>query len=111
VINIDDVMAKLAEAAADGMDDAMQHLLTESRKLAPIEEGTLERSGTATTASEGDAVEGAVSYNTPYAVIQHEKTGYRHDAGRQAKYLEDPWVAEADTMGDIIATAMRKAID
>lgn len=110
MINIEDIMGKLTRAAEDGMDDAMQHLLTESRNQAPIEEGTLERSGKATTAVQGDEVLGAVSYNTVYAARQHEETSWHHDRGRKAKYLEDPMHTEASTIGDILATATRSAL-
>ena len=37
----------------------------------------------------------AVSYDTPYAIRQHEDLSYKHDAGRKAKYLEDPLNAAA----------------
>lgn len=37
-----------------------------------------------------DGKSGTVSYDTPYAVVQHEVTWYRHRPGRKAKYLEDP---------------------
>jgi len=30
-----------------------------------------------------------VSYNTPYAVYQHEDLTLHHEKGRKAKYLED----------------------
>ena len=109
-LNVDAVLAQLMEAAEEGMTDAMQHLLQVARTQTPIEEGTLERGGTATTQRTSDAVLGAVSFHGPYAARQHEEMGWRHDAGRKAKYLEDPMHTEAGVMGDLIATAMRQAI-
>ena len=38
-----------------------------------------------------DGKQGAVSYDTPYAIRQHEELGYRHAEGRIAKYLEIPF--------------------
>ncbi len=39
-----------------------------------------------------------VSYNVPYAAVQHEEVGYHHYNGRQAKYLSsvmsDPGVQD-----------------
>lgn len=96
------------QGAARGLRLAAEHLLTESRALVPIEEGTLERSGVASV-DEGDLT-AAVSYDQPYAVRQHEELNYRHDAGRQAKYLEQPARAEAGTMLDIIAAQVRRAL-
>lgn len=61
-------------------------LLDESRKQVPIETGALSRSGS--VSQEGFSA--TVSYDTPYAVRQHESMTYRHAAGRKAKYLEDP---------------------
>lgn len=61
-------------------------LLDESRKQVPLDTGALSRSGGVST----DGLEATVYYDTPYAIIQHEKTGLNHQRGRKAKYLEDP---------------------
>ncbi|MFE6384758.1 hypothetical protein [Nocardiopsis dassonvillei] len=84
----------------------MEHLLGESRKQVPIEEGTLERSGTAVT----DGLQGAVYYDTVYARRQHEETTWRHDPGRKAKYLERPAMEEKDAMLKLVAAQVRRAI-
>jgi hypothetical protein len=52
----------------------------------------------------------AVSYDTPYAVRQHEELSYRHDPGRTAKYLEGPLREEKDTILAIIAAQVRRAL-
>lgn len=98
----------LRGAAAEGLRLAAEHLLQASRERVPIEEGTLERSGTVTV--DEAALQAAVSYDTPYAVRQHEDMSLRHDAGRHAKYLEGPARSEADTMQDIIAARIRRAL-
>lgn len=72
--------------AARGLQLALEHVLAESNKLVPLEEGTLQRSGQ--VAMDANALVGTVSYGTPYAVRQHEETGWTHAPGRQAKYLE-----------------------
>ena len=109
-INVDQIMGRIIDAAHEGMTDAVQHLLTEARRRTPIEEGTLERGGTATTAVQGDQVLGAVSFHGPYAARQHEELTWRHDAGRTAKYLERPMHSEAGTMGDLIGRRMRDVL-
>ncbi|WKX70046.1 hypothetical protein [Streptomyces sp. XD-27] len=96
------------EGAARGLRLAAEHVLDRTRAQVPIEEATLERSGTATV-DETDLT-AAVSYDTPYAVRQHEELGYRHDAGRKAKYLEDPLNQEAATVAEIIAAAVRRSL-
>ena len=89
---------------------AAEHVLSEATKLVPIEEGTLSRSGTTSTARDGLTVIAAVSYDTPYARRQHEDMSYRHDQGRQAKYLEGPLRAEAGTVAKIVAAGVGKAL-
>ncbi|MBD2760072.1 hypothetical protein IEE94_11190 [Yimella sp. cx-573] len=100
----------LQAGALDGMTDAVQHLKTSAQDLTPIEEGTLERSATATTATSGDLIQGAVSFHGPYAARQHEELSWRHDSGRQAKYLEQPMHTEADTMGRLIAASIQSRL-
>lgn len=106
--NGDAVLRGTRAGAARGLRLGAEHVLQVSRGRAPIEEGTLERSGTATV--DEDGLRAAVAYDTPYSVRQHEEMDYRHDAGRTAKYLEQPMVEEADTVGEIIAAEMRRAL-
>lgn len=114
-------MAKLVgsinlEAAVQGVEDgparkrallkALEHLLGASRQLVPHEEGTLERSGRVTVLVPGKL--GAVVYDTPYAVRQHEELDYQHDPGRTAKYLETPMTTERAVMLALMAAELRK---
>ncbi|OII60969.1 hypothetical protein BJP40_08350 [Streptomyces sp. CC53] len=93
---------------ARGLRLAAEHVLTESRRIVPIEEAALERSGVATV--DESSLTAAVSYDTPYAVRQHEELTYRHDAGRTAKYLERPLAEEAATVAEIIAAQVRRSL-
>lgn len=102
--NDDDVLALVEEAVARGLQAGADLLLDESNRLAPIETGDLIRSGRA----EADEEEAAVGYNTPYAVRQHEDLSYRHDAGRQAKFLETALNHNADRIIDTIADEIRE---
>lgn len=94
--------------AVRGLRLAVEHVLAESRRIVPIEEGTLERSGVGTV--DERTLTGAVSYDTPYAVYQHERLDLRHDAGRTAKYLERPMREQAQRVGEIIAAAVRRSL-
>lgn len=96
------------EGGARGLRLAAEHVLAKSRERVPIEEGTLERSGVATV-DESDLT-AAISYDTPYAVRQHEELNYHHDAGRTAKYLEDPLNEQTDTVAEIIAAQVRRSL-
>lgn len=93
-----------ARRASDrGLTAAAEHILGVSRNRVPIEEGTLMRSGS-TDVADGEAV---ISYDTPYAVRQHEELSYRHAPGRTAKYLENPLREEASTVRDILVREAR----
>jgi hypothetical protein len=102
------VEARLREAAGDGLTAAAEHLLGASRARAPIEEGTLERSGAA--AVDREALRAVVSYDTPYAARQHEELDWQHDPGRTAKYLEEPAHEEAEAMKALVAAPIRRAL-
>lgn len=104
---------KLAEkqeraGAVRGLKLGTEHLLQASRALVPHEEGTLERSGVPSV--DETQMKGAVSYDTPYAVRQHEELTWQHDEGRQAKYLEDPMISERPIIMDIIAAQIRRSL-
>lgn len=106
--NGDAVLAATRQGAARGLRLAAEHVLEVSRRRVAIEEATLERSGVATV--DESALTAAVSYDTPYAIRQHEEMTYRHDAGRTAKYLEAPMNEEADTVTEIIAAQVRRSL-
>lgn len=95
------------DAAARGVGKAAEHVLGEARRIVPHEEGTLERSGRASAEQSGTTARAAVSFDTPYAVVQHEQTRYRHKKGRRAKYLEGPLNAEQGKAQAIIAAELR----
>ncbi|MEC3977903.1 minor capsid protein [Amycolatopsis sp. H20-H5] len=110
-INVGD-LAKITgatrSATVRGLVLAAEHVLGEARKIVPHEEGTLERSGTASL--DEAALAAAISFDTPYAVRQHEDMSLKHDDGRTAKYLEGPLTAEAATVRELIAAEIRKGL-
>ena len=67
---------------------ALDHLASVSKEQVPLDTGALKNSCTVSVNDDGS--EGTVSYDTPYAVEQHENLVYHHQRGRKAKYLEDP---------------------
>lgn len=87
-------------SANRGVALAAEHLLGESNKNVPHEEGTLERSGTVSTDPANFTA--AVSYDTPYAARQHEDMTLRHNKGRTAKFLENAMNSEVKTAAEII---------
>jgi hypothetical protein len=94
---------QLREGAEAGLSDAAEHIKNESQRRVPIEEATLERSAE----TDVDGLTAAVSYDTPYAVVQHEDTTLAHDPGRTAKYLETALNSERDAVRRLIARRIR----
>jgi hypothetical protein len=84
---------KRAEAAAVKEANA---ILAKAKPLAPREGGDLEATGEVLAPVwQGDVCTVVIGFGgTPetaqYAVEQHERMDYKHEPGRQAKYLEAP---------------------
>lgn len=115
-LNLMAVKAAERAGAVAGLKIAAEHLLQKSRELVPHEEGTLERSGTPADRPgaldvDEENLRAAVSYDTPYAVRQHEELTWQHDEGRQAKYLEEPMNTEQTTMRELIAAQIRRSLE
>lgn len=104
------VAAAIEAASEHGARLGGELVLGESQKVVPIEEGTLQRSGRVDVEDHGSTTVAAISYSGPYAVVQHERLDYRHDAGRTAKYLERPLTSAGPKVAQIIAQAIRQAL-
>ncbi|MEU3476471.1 hypothetical protein [Rhodococcus sp. NPDC006774] len=92
----------ITEAAQTGIYEAAEALLDQAIEKTPVQDGILRASGRATQ----EGLDAAVSFNTPYAVKQHEELGYQHPNGGQAKYLEVPANSFAPMMEQIVAQAI-----
>lgn len=95
-------------AAVRGLSKGTEHLLGASQQIVPLEAGDLAASGTASV--DAGALRGAVSYSGEYAVIQHERSDYRHAGGRQDHFLSTPMHAEAKAITKIITTEIRRGM-
>ena len=104
-IDVGSAVRRSKAGAVRGLTLAVEHILQVSNTHVPIEEGTLERSGKASV--DAGSLRGAVSYDTEYAVVQHEDLTLQHDAGRTAKYLERAMTGERSTARELIARAVR----
>lgn len=83
------VEEEIAKAAIKGMRTTALNILGESQKLVPIDTGILQKSGSIKV-NQG-ALTATISYNTPYALKQHEDVSLNHPKGGEAKYLERPF--------------------
>lgn len=107
--NIAAVQAIVRAALMQGLVMAGEHILNVSNSQVPHEDGDLERSGVVSSSDPSDKTV-AISYDTPYAVRQHEDLSLRHDAGRNAKFLSNACSSEAKTAGRIIARAVKSRV-
>ncbi|MFI6485156.1 hypothetical protein ACIBH1_45110 [Nonomuraea sp. NPDC050663] len=112
------INAAVKAAAVRGLRLAGKHLVKAARDRVPLDQGTLERS--IKESVDETRLIGAVSADTPYALIQHEVPpppdtdekgrSYTHDPGRTWKYLEEPHREQATVMRDIIAAQLKKVL-
>ncbi|MFD6421552.1 hypothetical protein [Streptomyces sp. NPDC060198] len=107
-LDLPQVESALRPAAARGAYLAAEYVLGESQAVVPLDEAALSRSGTASV--DEASLTGAVSYDSPYAVVQHERLDFRHAPGRQAKYLEQPLNAARRQVAAIVAAELRRAM-
>lgn len=89
--------------------DAATEILAESKRQVPRRDSILIRTATKRVAVEGNRVAIEISYNTPYAAIQHEDLSFSHPHGK-AKYLEDPIKAHTPKLKAALEAAYREAI-
>lgn len=106
--NGDIVSAILKANAAEALNHGAELLRGYSQPLAPIDTGILRATGQVTQATPNH-LEAHVSYDTPYAVKQHEELDYRHDEG-QAKYLEAPLEAHRGEISQAIASRIGEGL-
>lgn len=106
---IEEWARQVKEAAADALAETVEQWLEEGNRLVPIEEGTLQNSGT--TEVDRANLQAAVGWgaggSSDYAVIQHEDTSLRHDNGRFAKWGEISGRRIAQTAGQDIAASIK----
>ena len=93
----------------DSCDDLLQKSLLET----PLDSGALRASSKSQIISKASSIiVGQVSFNTVYALIQHEVLWYNHPVvGTKAKYLEDPMKANEQEYIKKIANGVRKGVN
>jgi len=99
---------RMRQGAARGLLLGAEHVLQQAQEVVPLDEGPLQQSGTASV--DEPSLTAMVSYDTPYAVRQHEELDYRHAPGRTAKYLERPLNASRAEVAAIVAAQIRRAM-
>lgn len=106
--NLKTAAVKIVDGVGEGLLVGGEHVLGVSNQQVPLEEGDLARSGA--VSQDGATKRTAISYDTPYAVRQHEDMALKHDAGRNAKFLERAIASEADKVLQIVAVRAKGAM-
>lgn len=102
--------AEVRIATAKALMKSGEYVLGKSMPLVPLDEGDLRASGHVESEK---AMQGSVtvSYNTDYALKQHEDLELKHtEPGTQAKYLEQPGLQAKNKIQDFIKTEIIKAL-
>ncbi|AWN03198.1 hypothetical protein PBI_APPA_16 [Microbacterium phage Appa] len=103
--NLKTAAVKVIDGVGEGLLVGGEHVLGVSNAQAPIEDGDLIRSGA--VSQDGATKRTAISYDTEYAVRQHEDMSLKHDSGRNAKFLEKAINSERDKVLQIVATTAK----
>jgi len=103
---IDEITARIEEAAPFAVVRAAQHVRGVAAELTPKQSGHLVDSADVTAIDDHTA---RVYYPGPYARYQHYELQLKHEHG-QALYLEQPIVTEADACTQIMADTIREAM-
>ena len=101
------VQGDVGRKAQAAVKEAGEHILGKATDIVPHDTGVLQASGKVEIYQQGSSFVAVISYNTPYAVEQHENMNYRHKPGRTAKYLEIPLLTETGAVRRIIVRRMR----
>lgn len=110
--NTNEALARILRGAVQGLNIAAEALLADSKELTPVDTTDLRKTGSVHQASPA-SLTSAVTYDTPYAVVQHENLDFfhptDHNPNAQAKFLEQPAVENRHEYGGIIAAQIRRA--
>lgn len=89
---LDDYILKFRKETEKALYQECQTIMRKSKKICPIDEGTLRRSGRVylpKTDQRGD-IYVDLSYGTNYAIYVHENMEAYHKPPTRAKFLEEP---------------------
>jgi hypothetical protein len=103
----EEAIRAVRQAAAEGLTLGAELILGEAVAIVPLDESPLQDSGKVTPATPSD-LRAVVSFDTPYAVIQHEDLTLHHPNGRQAKYLERPFRENIDRVMALVAATIAR---
>jgi len=96
------------KAAAKGARDLAEEGLTRSSAIIPIEEGTMLRTGKVDSNENGAAWGFGHGGAEDYTRRQHEDMTFRHDNGREPKFVESVHMAMRDEVVPFIGRRVQQ---
>ena len=109
--NIPNVRRMIKQKTREAMEMVVNDLTRRSKQLAPLDTGDLRGAGEGDVKEVGGEITGTVSFNKPYAMVQHEDMTYIHPRGGQAKYLEQPLNENRDRYKEFIKNKIREVTE
>jgi len=111
--NLQGVRERKNAGAVEGMQLAGLNVLNVSNQQVPHEDGDLERDGAVSVEATAHGARAAVAYGRKadtkdYAVKQHEDMTLHHDAGRNAKFLENAFNSTRAQSLEIAANSVKR---
>ncbi len=85
-LDLDKAADAIHDDAPGAITDIMEYIGERTDAVIPHDEGTLMRSKVIEV--DDQRLQGAIGYDTPYAIRQHEDCSLSHTGGRKCKYLE-----------------------
>jgi hypothetical protein len=106
---------KARTAGARALRTVAELIMTDAKRITPVEHGNLRNSGHVQDVKEiGDRLEVALGFGgpaAPYAIYVHERMDLRHKAGTSAKFLERPMLAWASKIEAQMASLIRGELE
>ncbi len=102
-MDIDAAVKGISDNAEEALEDMLDFIGEETDKVIPLEEGILKDTKDIDVKEIAGELQGAIGYDTEYAIKQHEDQTLSHDSGRKAKYLEDTVKKYQKVLGEIWA--------
>lgn len=102
------IIAEKQRAVEQALYIGASHILNESNKIAPLDEGPLTQ--TASVDVDGAAGQASVFYVQKYGPRLHENPQFNFQNGREGKWLEKTVMKEMDRVRDIMANEIRERL-
>lgn len=104
----------IKDGSSEGLVEAAKYLLELSQPLVPVDTGRLKESGKVVEENPSTVYVTYEAFNPEngyeYAPIQHEALDFHHNVG-QAKYLEEPFMTNINTLVELVASKIKEGVD